>query len=43
MTVEVITREGWAELILNRPERKNAITGPLGVELARQVNVLPAH
>ena len=42
MTVEVVTREGWAELILNRPERKNAITGPLGVELARQVNVLSA-
>lgn len=42
MTVEVVAHEGWAELILNRPERKNAVTGPLGVELARQVNVLAA-
>ena len=42
MTVEVVAHEGWAELILNRPERKNAVTGPLGIELARQVNVLAA-
>ena len=33
----VITRihdDGWAELILNRPDRKNAINGPLGEALA---------
>ena len=28
---------GWAEMVLNRPERKNAITGPLGSELAEVV------
>ena len=25
--------DGWAQVILNRPERKNAINGPLGLEL----------
>lgn len=34
-TVELLTHdEGWAELVLNRPERKNAINGPLAVDLA---------
>ncbi len=34
MTAVVVTRhEGWAELILNRPDRKNAIDGPLAEEL----------
>ena len=32
--------EGWAELILNRPERKNAITGPLGEGLAAALSDL---
>ncbi|MBT3610220.1 MAG: enoyl-CoA hydratase/isomerase family protein [Gammaproteobacteria bacterium] len=32
----------WAEVVLNRPERKNAITGPLGVGLAERVNALNA-
>lgn len=32
----------WAEVVLNRPERKNAITGPLGVGLAESVNALNA-
>ncbi|MFV2090415.1 MAG: enoyl-CoA hydratase/isomerase family protein [Pseudomonadales bacterium] len=27
--------DNWAELVLNRPERKNAITGPLGQALTR--------
>ena len=33
---EVLTRlhDGWVEVILNRPERRNAITGPLADELA---------
>ncbi len=30
----------WAELVLNRPQRKNAITGPLGEALAQTVNAL---
>ncbi|MDA1073392.1 MAG: enoyl-CoA hydratase/isomerase family protein [Proteobacteria bacterium] len=33
--VEVKIHPTWAEVILNRPERKNAITGPLGIELAQ--------
>ncbi|MEM7099472.1 MAG: enoyl-CoA hydratase/isomerase family protein [Pseudomonadota bacterium] len=28
---------GWAEVVLNRPERKNAITGPLGADLAAAI------
>ncbi len=31
--VIVERRAGWAEVILNRPQRKNAITGPLGAAL----------
>ena len=31
--VNVEIEDGWAEVILNRPERKNAINGPLGLEL----------
>ena len=38
--VVVETHEGWAEVVLNRPERKNAIVGPLGVELAKAVGRL---
>ena len=38
--VLVETHEGWAEVVLNRPERKNAIVGPLGVELAKAVGRL---
>ncbi len=30
----------WAEVVLNRPERKNAITGPLGIGLAESVSAL---
>lgn len=30
----VVHEQGWAEVILNRPHRKNAITGPLGLDLA---------
>jgi enoyl-CoA hydratase/carnithine racemase len=35
--------DGWAELILNRPERKNAITGPLGQALAEGLRSLNAR
>lgn len=35
MSEVVVTRhEGWAEVVLNRPEVKNAINGPLGRALA---------
>ena len=36
----VVHDQGWAEVILNRPERKNAITGPLGVALAAAMQAL---
>ena len=32
--VAVVGHDGWAELVLDRPERRNAITGPLGEDLA---------
>ncbi len=34
MDAELKTHDGWAELVLNRPERKNAITGPMGTAMA---------
>ena len=37
MNVITARHEGWSEIILNRPERRNAITGPLGEELAAAV------
>ncbi|MEM7018570.1 MAG: enoyl-CoA hydratase/isomerase family protein [Pseudomonadota bacterium] len=40
MTVEIIRHENWAEVVLSRPERKNAITGPLGIALAEAMNEL---
>ena len=40
MTVETLRHDGWAEVVLSRPERKNAITGPLGVALAGVLNEL---
>ncbi len=35
-----VHESGWAEVILNRPERKNAITGPLGIGLAKALTEL---
>jgi enoyl-CoA hydratase/carnithine racemase len=32
----------WAEVVLNRPEHKNAITGPLGLGLVQSINMLNA-
>lgn len=32
----------WAEIVLNRPERKNAITGPLGIHLTAALNAINA-
>ena len=42
MPVETIAHDGWAEIVLNRPERKNAITGPLGLALADAINAAGA-
>ena len=36
-TVESIIHDGWAELVLNRPERRNAINGPFGLALAERL------
>ena len=32
--VERVGHDGWAEIVLNRPQRRNAINGPLGEALA---------
>ena len=41
--VRVLRHEaGWAEVQLNRPQRKNAITGPLGTRLAAALEALRA-
>ena len=40
--VEVVGRDGWAELVLNRPERRNAIDGELGIALADRLADLSA-
>jgi enoyl-CoA hydratase/carnithine racemase len=34
MAAELIRHDGWAELVMSRPERKNAITGPMGIAMA---------
>lgn len=31
--VEIVRHEGWVELVLNRPEKRNAINGPLADEM----------
>lgn len=41
--VEVIEQEGWAELVLNRPHRRNAIDADLGVGLAAGLQRLDAN
>ncbi|MGD8832646.1 MAG: enoyl-CoA hydratase/isomerase family protein, partial [Pseudomonadales bacterium] len=30
---ELIRHDGWAELVMNRPARRNAITGPMGAAM----------
>ena len=40
MDVKVVKHEAWAEVVLNRPEVKNAITGPLGLELAQAFEIV---
>ncbi len=39
----VVHDTGWGEVILNRPARKNAITGPLGEALAAAMSELNAN
>ena len=38
--VQVVHHTGWAEVILSRPDRKNAIIGPMGLDLASALNQL---
>ena len=38
--VKIEQHTGWAEVILSRPERKNAIIGPMGQELASALDQL---
>ncbi len=38
--VEAIAHDGWAELVLNRPERRNAIDGDLAMALAGELRAL---
>ncbi len=38
--VQIVHHAGWAEVILSRPERKNAIIGPMGQELAAALDQL---
>ena len=39
-TVETIAHDGWAELVLNRPERRNAIDGDLAMALEGELRAL---
>lgn len=41
-TVLVERHDGWAEIILNRPERKNSLTGPLATGLLDAVQSVSA-
>lgn len=43
MDVQLIEHDAWAELVLNRPERKNAITGPLGQQLSEALAAIEAN
>ncbi|MEZ5598464.1 MAG: enoyl-CoA hydratase/isomerase family protein [Pseudomonadales bacterium] len=40
--VRVVRHDRWAEVVLNRPERKNAIIGPTGAALAEAIGELDA-
>ena len=41
--VLTIEHEGWSELVLNQPETRNAITGPLGEQLAAAIQSADAN
>lgn len=41
-SVEVENRDGWAAVILNRPQRKNTMTGPMMEQLADAIDSLSA-
>ena len=38
--VEIVMHGRWEELILNRPERRNAINGPLGRGLSEALRTI---
>ena len=40
--VERVDHDGWAEVVLNRPARRNAINGPLGERLAETLRAVDA-
>ena len=40
--VKLLRHDGWAEVVLSRPERKNAIDGPLGIGLAAALEAVSA-
>ncbi len=40
--IEIIRHANWAEVVLSRPERRNAVTGPLGEALCSAVEGLNA-
>ncbi len=42
LDAELINHGTWAELVLNRPERKNAITGPMGAAMAEALATVNA-
>ena len=41
-SIEIVQHLNWAEIILNRPERRNAITGPMGRSLNNAIDTLSA-
>ncbi len=43
MEAELIDHGNWAELVMNRPERKNAINGPLGAAMAGCLEAVSAN
>ena len=43
MNVITEQHDGWTEIVLNRPERRNAITGPMGEELAASIEAASAN
>jgi enoyl-CoA hydratase/carnithine racemase len=38
--IQIERHDGWAAVVLNRPERRNALTGPLLVQLTAAINEL---
>lgn len=38
-----VERDGWTEVVLNQPETRNAITGPLGAQLVEAIQMADAN